>query len=211
MPKTKENEKELVKLTEDKRKLKEYKASMTKKYIIGIDPGTQGAYCILFEGKILKCEKLPTTQILGETWIDRESLAFSIADITNYATKGLEFIIERPWVSGKEQGAEKIWGNFMLLKLVVDNLFGDASFVRPLEWQKGLGIATNRVESKNLTAKERKERTKQNSIDFAVKNNPKQDFYRRTNVKKNVTGDVDNNLTDAFCIAYYGYLLNQSL
>jgi hypothetical protein len=165
---------------------------MPKKPIIfcGIDPGVQGAYCLYTPNKILKLEKLP---LLDNGRIDYEELKSQW--IFNDYDRKVFCLIEKPWVQSRQGGGETIWRNFERVMIAAEAVFGEVQEVRPMEWQKGLGFC--------------KGDPKTQSIKFATKEQPKQDFFRRTKVRKEKTGDIDDNQTDAYCISYYAFLLNQ--
>jgi hypothetical protein len=186
-------------------------------YTIGIDPGTQGAYCILRDDKIQFCEKLPfvrekiTTISQKETKketinrIDIDDMLFTF--LAHDLPRSTKVFIEKPFVKSTEGGSSTSWGNFDRLLQIALKQFDDVTIVTNASvWQKALQIVVVKSESKGLTPKQKKALVKSKSVDFAIENNPEQDFYRKTKIKQDKTDDIDDNLTDAANIALFGYL-----
>jgi len=170
-------------------------------YTLGVDPGITGAWCRLKNGKYINSGSFPINE--SGKYIDFNFLAHKISLSTAY---NIKVFIEHPWTQGNQGGTETIWRNYQSVFLATS--FGNISTeIRPQKWQEYLGLSITKEEKKlKLSTKEKRELVKNKAFNFAKTHGGDIDLNRYSKKTGKLLSGFNDGLTDAFCIAYYGYL-----
>jgi hypothetical protein len=81
--------------------------------------------------------------------------------------------------------------------------------VSPQTWQKYLGFnLTKEEKALKMSTKQKRELVKNKALNFAKRQEPKIDFNLYSAKTGNKLKGFNDGLSDAYCIAYYGFLQN---
>lgn len=168
-------------------------------YTIGVDPGVTGAYVCLYNGKWLFGGRFPTYKVTRQlkkgkrimTLIGTHDLGDQfIYNLIGHSVREQPIVYMETQHGRQKQGSqETIFRNYQALYDTMRLCNKDIQEVFPRTWQKALGIRTNH--------------TKQDSLAFARRETGR-DFI----IQKPRSQSDDDGMADAFCIAYYAYIMN---
>lgn len=157
-------------------------------FMIGIDPGKQGALALVGKKRIYQLTIVPLTGS-GEYDIDE---MFSVVYNIFHSKNDIKAVIERQ-AAQPIQGVKSAFNmgyGFGIWETLLLTIGIPYEVVKPKEWQKEM--------FKGLSPGERKN-TKSASAQIAKRLFPKQDFTKSERARKDHDG-----MTDAVCIAVYG-------
>jgi tetrahydromethanopterin S-methyltransferase subunit F len=176
-------------------------------YVLGIDPGLNGALCIIEKEGIVDTMLMPTCKRPNSkgNWIDLEKVYNFITkynDRSEYSNKWItDIYIERQFIlrsQGMSSGSKTMYQAGCLYGMCYaecDNLFE----INAKDWQKSI---FKKVDENNITQYNYNNDTKLKSIAYVEQVYGRQHlFYSKRQTKPS------DGLADAICIASYGLSL----
>jgi len=171
-------------------------------YTIGIDVGQKGVTTLLKDGRYQKHWNL--TNYISKGRLDFSKLE---GDLYNHFPVNTKVYLEHSWTQGNQGGTETIWRNYEDLFVLFRHC--ERFEVSPQTWQKYLGFnLTKEEKALKMSTKQKRELVKNKALNFAKRQEPKIDFNLYSAKTGNKLKGFNDGLSDAYCIAYYGFLQN---
>lgn len=114
---------------------------------LGIDPGKNGGIALIWHDGEIELWPMPSTEL--DTWY-----VFNVLPCTSQTIAVIEWIHPAIQGIGKSQ-MSKLYGNYTSLRMALIAVRVPFEDVKPLEWQRGLGISSRKKTESTIQWKDR--------------------------------------------------------